>query len=102
MAVDTLPRLRVVMAHTSPLRWGLDTWAAIGGMAGFVVFVGALALCFVSFALPPMSIALLGAVLSFLIGLFLSLVVVLVVWIALVPLCWCWRWIVWRTRTAFR
>ena len=90
------PRLRVAMGHSSPLRWGLDTWVAIGGIAGCVVLAAACALCLISFALPPPIILLLGVVLSFVIGLFLSLLVALISWIVLLPLYWSVRWLSWR------
>lgn len=96
MIVHSPPTLSGLLGHTSPLRWGLDTWAAIGGLVGCVVFAVACALCLISFALPPPSIVLLGVVLSFAAGLFLSLVVTLLIWVVLVPLYWSVRWLSWR------
>jgi hypothetical protein len=84
------------MGQASPLRWGYEAWAAIGGIAGCVVLVAACAVSFISFAAPPPSIILLGVFLSFAIGLFLPLLVTLILWIVLVPLHWSVRWLSWR------
>jgi hypothetical protein len=58
-----------------------------------VILFCAAFLCLVSFTLPPVGVAFLGILLSFVVGTALSVVTALLVWITCVPVWWSARWL---------
>lgn len=90
------PDLRGFLSSSCPLRWGLETWAAIAAISGCGLFALLVLVSAVSFTLPSRRVVVLGVLVALIVGLLGSLATALVAWIVLCPLVWTVRWLAWR------